>query len=254
MRPDGPFRGFLARHTTSIPGARPVRPNPVAVPVAVLTSIVLLGCLTPGPATAPVHPEPGPEPRAVLAGPLPGGPLPHARDDLSAGLAAIESANPDAAYGHLTAVLEQCGSSSLGQQALLTMAAAELDPRNPDPRRKLAAEAAAQVAARQDPDTWPGQIARSLYGIALRLGARPVDPVLPDVIELYDGSTAFAAAPAHPAADCGATEAWPGPGRRTPAALPSLGGASYPARISALRRRVAELEAERERLRRLTRP
>ena len=205
-------------------------------------------------AAEPRQTAPAPESRAVVAGPLPGGPLPRAADELAAGLSEIEAGNPDAAYGHLTAVLEQCGASALGQRALLALAAAELDPTNPDPRRNLAAEAAAQVAARQDADTWPGQLARTLYGVALRVGARPVESVLPATIELYEGSVAFAAYPTRPAADCARAEPWPGPILSETRPLPAVPGASYPARLGALQRRIVALEEELERLRRLTKP
>lgn len=165
--------------------------------------------------------------------------------------AARTGARPEA-YALTLRMLEHCGTRPLGQQALLLLAAAELDPRNPDARLSLAREAVSLVAEASEPDAWTRVLAESLYLMALRLGAPRATAGAGPEAELR----LRARRPnGHPVvASAGTCDALPWPNGRAeePGDLPGLDGASYPARIAWLQRRVSELEAELKRLRRIT--
>lgn len=244
----------LSNASTRTGGMRALSRRLPAVLLAAL-AYATAGCASGGGAPE-AEPPASASSRLVLAGPLPGGDLPRAGQRLGLALDALGAGNPDAAYGHIIGVLHRCGADALGQQALLLLASAELDPANSDPRLDLAAEAAAQVAARQPAGTWVRRIALALHGTARRLGAAPVRTLRAEEIELHGGSVAMAARPPRPAVDCGSTLGWPhvGVGGSGDLAPPSVSGASYPARLAELRRRVSEMEQELERLRRLTSP
>lgn len=109
----------------------------------------------------------------------------------------------------------------VGQRALLALAAAELDPRNPDRRLDAASAFAARYIHEPGVPEWSRPVAEALYLLALDLGAREAAPVpaLPD----------------------------------TPLAARlhklELRGDSLEARIGALERKLAEREQELERIR-----
>lgn len=204
-------------------------------------------------ASTPPPQPPIPEPkRVVQPPPPPPPPEAEAPGKLELAVAALDERNYDAAHARLLEVVDLCGSAPLGQQALLLMAVAELDPRNPDPRRDLAAESTALLWEETYGRGWAHTLTESLYLIALRLGARNAGPADAEAAEL---EWRVRAAPAAAATSyCG--PAWP---TRLPPpiasapedALPSLNGSSYPAQVAELRRRLRELEEELERVRRI---
>ena len=67
---------------------------------------------------------------------------------------ALEAADYNIAYDNLLEVRSVCGDSPLGQQALLVLAAAELDPRNPQRQIELAAEFAAHFLTLRNRAAW----------------------------------------------------------------------------------------------------
>lgn len=289
-------------------------PQPLLV-IAAFASILATACGT--------HPEPQPvvpERTLALEAPPPPPPPPQAEapGKLEAALKALGSRDYTAAHARLLEVVELCGGAPLGQQALLLIAAAELDPRNPDPRRSLAAESTSLLLGELGSEAWARQLAESFYLIGRKLGARQLgaedtealelgwlfrhgygrhpqetkghgdDSALMDEdskewAEVESGSSETEVAVAGPSAGrydtvdrsgsvrsgggasastvrearggalqhCEAV--WTAPSWRGDAdgALPSLPGSSYPAQVTALRRRVQELEDELERIRRI---
>ncbi len=246
-------------------------------------AITLAGACSSHPQPGPVLPEPEP---IVEPPPPPPPPQQRAPGELAAALDALAKRNYDAAYAHLLDVVELCGGTPLGQQALLLIAAAELDPRNPDPRRGLAVQSAALLLDEIQDGSWLRQFTESLYLISLRLGATRPGPADPDAAELgwrLMGREAAAAEaggvgalqnedpaewarvesanPTHSAtgglgkageASGYCEAAWPTASQRSPVAtLPTLSSSSYPSQLAALRERVRELEQELERIRRI---
>lgn len=90
------------------------------------------------------------------------------------GLAALDNGEYAAAAQRLAPVAAICPVDELGSRALLLLAAAELDGRNPDGEPDAAAELAAFQLSRSGPDDWTGALAAELYTIALDLGADPI--------------------------------------------------------------------------------
>lgn len=146
----------------------------------------------------------------------------------------------------------RCGLRPLGQQALLLLAATELDPRNPHGRPSLALEATRLVAEASEPEAWTRILSESLHLLALRLGARPATAETGPEAELRARARDGATRPiGPPLAGCAALP-WPDGPSEAPGPLPELQGPSYPARIAWLERRVEALESELRRLRRIT--
>jgi len=206
-------------------------------------------------ASAPPPQPPIPDPKPVVQPPPPP-PPPEAEapGKLELAVAALDERNYDAAHARLLEVVDLCGSAPLGQQALLLMAVAELDPRNPDPRWDLAAESTALLWEETNGRGWAHTLTESLYMIALRLGARNAGPSDAEAAELEWRVRAAPAGAAESRAYCG--PAWPTrlspPTVSTPEdGLPSLNGSSYPTQVAELRRRLRELEEELERIRRI---
>lgn len=294
------------------PGSR-CSPHPLLV-LATFGTILVAACGT--------HPQPSPgvpERTLALEAPPPPPPPPQAEapDKLEASVKALGRGDYNEAHARLLEVVELCGGAPLGQQALLLIAAAELDPRNPDPRRSLAAESTSLLLGELDSTSWARQLAESFYLIGRKLGARQLGAEDTEALELgwlfrhgsgrhpqekeggdasalmdedsrewaevesaasetdvelagtsagrYDtvsdrrGSTwSPGGASASPAGE-GRGEAslhcqavWTAPSNGiAQRALPSLPGSSYPAQVTALRRRVRELEDELERIRRI---
>lgn len=160
----------------------------------------------------------------------------------------------DGALVHSLAVrtLERCGTRPLGQQALLVLAAAELDPRNSEGRASVALEALRLVGKASEPDAWTRVLSESLYLLAQRVGggARTAGTAAEEALR----ASARRGNERRLAADAAACRAvaWPDGRTEEPGDLPSLEGASYPARIAWLQRKVSELEGELQRLRRIT--
>jgi hypothetical protein len=135
------------------------------------------------------NPEPGPvvpqaAPSVEAPPPPPPPPQAEAPDKLQAALEALGRSDYTAAYARLMEVVELCGGAPLGQQALLLIAATELDPRNPDPRRSLAAESTSLLLGELDSTSWARQFAESFYLIGRRLGARQLGAEDTEALEL----------------------------------------------------------------------
>ena len=87
---------------------------------------------------------------------------------------ALDDGDYATAAEQLAPVAAICPIDEIGSRALLLLAAAELDGRNPDGRPDAAAELAAFHLSRSDRDDWSGAMAEELYMIALDLGGDPV--------------------------------------------------------------------------------
>lgn len=186
--------------------------------------------------------------------PLPAeGTVAPARDEPGVGVArAVASGERDVAYARVLETLERCGTRPLGQQALLLLAASELDPRNPDPRLPLALRSAQLVLQASEPEAWARVLAESLYLLALRIGAREPGAYAADEAELGVRVRKGNERAAFPVDEECEALPWPAGPTAEVGDPPALQGPSYPARIDRLRRRVAELESELERLRRIS--
>lgn len=171
---------------------------------------------------------------------------------LDAGALALRRAEFEAARERLVSVRRLCGEARLGRQALLLLSALELDPRNPGGDPGLAAAYAARYLARPETFPWTRPVAEQLYLQALRLGgepaaesATPMEEVVsregaPEVCERSDW-------------EVGAGGDLPVLGRGARSSRP--GGGSPPGDESRrLRNRIAELEAELDRIRATLRP
>ncbi|UCG76041.1 MAG: hypothetical protein JSV95_01645 [Gemmatimonadota bacterium] len=252
------------------------------------TAMIGAGGCASNPQPQPIAPEP--QAHVDLPTPPPPAPRSEAAARLQTALAELEGSNFDAAHGELLEVIDLCGSEPLGQQALLLIAAAELDPRNPNPGRSLAAESTALLLDEPGIAPWLRTVTESLYLIALRLGASvpgTSDPEAADLASRFRKTGVMAVADENPAewqqieamadgrydeapagmrrADETVTAdlliedrgghceaAWPASPRPVPmAGLPTFRGASYPAQIADLRKQVQALEEEVERLRRI---
>src|SRR5690606_28231557 len=98
-----------------------------------------------------------------------GEPSPEAR--LEAGLAALAANDRVTADEHLRWVYERHANEPVGKRALIAMASAELDPRNPTRRLWASAERAALFLAHEDAPRWLQPVAETLCLLALELGA-----------------------------------------------------------------------------------
>lgn len=94
------------------------------------------------------------------------------RRALEYGVSALEAGDYDAAAERLAPVAAICPVDALGSRAMLLLAAAELDGRNPAGRADAAAEMAAFQLARAG--GWEGALAERIYTIALDFGADPI--------------------------------------------------------------------------------
>ncbi|HUH13368.1 MAG TPA: hypothetical protein VMK65_09670 [Longimicrobiales bacterium] len=206
---------------------------------------------------------------------------PGPRERLTEAAAMLERGDFRGAYPELSWVYSRCPGARPGRDALLLMAASELDPRN-DARRldvgtALAAEYLALPAA-------PGEgkpLAQSLYLLGLELGAeRPASVPVAAVDTVLAEGCPPTTTPATPSAASRAltpAAAADTPGVRVVDAswLPELPGATVPQRLGAVRaqrdsvsaqmaalmeqvtqlqQRVASQQQEIERIRRTLRP
>jgi hypothetical protein len=93
--------------------------------------------------------------------------------DLAAGLEASAAEDFAGARALLLPVYRQHWASPVGQQALLALAALEVDPRNPERRPEAAAELLARYLGIEAAPEWTVPVAESLYLVALELGGEP---------------------------------------------------------------------------------
>jgi hypothetical protein len=97
---------------------------------------------------------------------------PDPKVQLEQGVAALHAGDYTAAREHLEPVYREHWQEPVGQRALLTLIAAELDGRNPDRRLWAAAEMAARLLNIEQLETWMVPTAESLYLLAVELGAQ----------------------------------------------------------------------------------
>lgn len=159
------------------------------------------------------------------------------------GLAALEDARAEEAFGQLERARRICGTSPLGQQAVLVEAAAALGGRVGPRDARRAAELSAAFLRQPSPPAWGVPIAESLYLMAREMGAgQPSEEATAAVFADAAGEATG------PRAGCGPR--WEAAsGRGTP--VPSLEGTGVAAELERLRDRLGELEEEVERLRAL---
>lgn len=158
------------------------------------------------------------------------------------GLVALEEARAEEAFERLERTRRICGTSPLGQQAVLVEAAAALGGRAGPRDARRAAELSAAFLRQPSPPAWGVPIAESLYLMAREMGAaRPSEEATAAVF-------ADAAEEGGARADC--RPRWEAASRvDTP--VPSLEGAGVAVELQRLRDRLGELEEEVERLRAL---
>lgn len=173
---------------------------------------------------------------------------------LDAGALAIRQAEFEVARERLVEVRLACRDARLGRQALLLLSAVELDPRNPSGDPDRGAAFAAHYLARPETFPWTRPMAAQLYLQAVRLGGDPAsgsaDPLLesraiggdaPESCERSDWGVVGGGEP--PDFGPRASSSGRRPGSR-PAGQESVD----------LRKRIAELEAELERIRTTLQP
>ncbi|MGH7446120.1 MAG: hypothetical protein ACRELT_01075 [Longimicrobiales bacterium] len=154
-----------------------------------------------------------------------------ARAQLRQGVAALEAQDYVRARGLLEPVYREHWQERVGQQAMLTLVAADLDNRNPQRRLWAAAEMSARLLSIPDLQPWMIPVGESYYLLAVELGAQEE--------RLARADSARAVAEAEVAA--------------VARQLPESSTESVPARIGritaereTLRRRVSELEQQAE--------
>ncbi|HEX6939712.1 MAG TPA: hypothetical protein VF158_09900 [Longimicrobiales bacterium] len=96
---------------------------------------------------------------------------PDPAERLAEGLAALERGDYRGAYEPLSWVYTRYAGEAIGQQALLVLAAAEMDPRNPSRRLAVGAELAGRYLRMRGIAPWTEPVAETMYLLALELGA-----------------------------------------------------------------------------------
>ncbi len=94
-----------------------------------------------------------------------------AENHLQAGLGALDTADYGRAARQLTAAYQASPDDEDGRHALLALAAAELDPRNPQRRMDEGARLAGGYLRLRTEERWVAPAASTLYLMALELGA-----------------------------------------------------------------------------------
>ena len=184
---------------------------------------------------------PGPDDAPVEAG----------AETFDDGIAALAAGDYETASTRLGRVAAACESGSRGRRAVFLLATAALDPRNPAASPDTAARLAAHILTLPGTDPDERLAAETLYLLALDRGASP------DTAAARPERPALEPPPAPRYTDCaGAGLA----GDTAGASLPELPGPPAADRVErleaardSLARRVAELEAELERIRQLLR-
>lgn len=89
----------------------------------------------------------------------------------NAGLTALRAGDYAAASEHLGWVAERNAGDAVGQQALLMVAALEMDPRNPNRRLPLGSDLTGSYLKLERTPAWTTPVAETLYLLAVELGA-----------------------------------------------------------------------------------
>lgn len=87
------------------------------------------------------------------------------------GVHALASGDYATARTDLAWVAEHYNHETIGQRALLILAAVEMDPRNPTRRTDVGSDLAASFLRLPERDTWVDPVAQTLYLQSLELGA-----------------------------------------------------------------------------------
>lgn len=110
------------------------------------------------------------------------------------GLVAAKLGDYTAARDRLGTVAASCPVSPLGSQALLTLVALELDPRNPGRDPDRARSLAERYFADPRKPAWTEPAMESLYLLALELGAATSDSIVSGELDLPRGDSLLAVA------------------------------------------------------------
>lgn len=87
------------------------------------------------------------------------------------GLEALSRGDYRTAQEHLTWVVQNDSDKKHGKQAMLTLAALEMDPRNPARRIGVGADVVATYLSLPEKPAWTQPVAQTLYLLSLELGA-----------------------------------------------------------------------------------
>jgi hypothetical protein len=90
---------------------------------------------------------------------------------LAVGIAAFQRGDYVTANEELGWVVERYGSEEIGRQALLAVAAVEMDPRNPQRRLALGAELIGSYLRLEEQPEWVVPAAQTLYLMSMEMGA-----------------------------------------------------------------------------------
>jgi DNA repair exonuclease SbcCD ATPase subunit len=195
---------------------------------------------------------------------------------LAWGLAALEQQDYHTAHAHLAWLVSYHWHRPVGQRALLALAAAEADPRNPVRRLGVSAQLASDYLRLEETPDWLHPVMESFYLMTLELGAAEEEIAqLAREKEAAERAARAARAQAQRAQAAARTAeararqaraaAAPAPAART---VPALPGPPVTARVRALEqertqlaqrtsqleRRLAEREQELARIRRTLQP
>ena len=172
-------------------------------------------------------------------------------DPLDQGAAAVQAGDYGAASERFRQLASRCESGATGRQAVLLLAVAALDPRNPAASPDSAAALAAHFLMLPGTQPEDRATAETLYLAALNQGAAPPFDAA------AEGRIAFQPALATQYENCGEVEV---PNDTVRSSLPTLPGPGMAARLDRLQavrdslvRQVTGLEAELERIRSLLR-
>jgi DNA repair exonuclease SbcCD ATPase subunit len=191
---------------------------------------------------------------------------------LAWGLAALEQQDYQTAHAHLAWLVSYHWHRPVGQRALMALAAAEVDPRNPGRRLGVGAQLSSDYLRLEETPEWLRPVMESFYLMSLELGAAEEEIAQ---LEREREAAERAARAARAQAQRAQTAARSAEARAQRAAVaapartvPALPGPPVTARVRALEqertqlaqrtsqleRRLAERERELERIRRTLQP
>ncbi len=202
---------------------------------------------------------PAPAPAAVSAGgsadPLRDADASQVEELLASARSALDGQRFGRADSLYDDLWRRCGDTPTGRHALLVMAGARLDPRNPNADPAASARASARYLSLDDSEPWTRPLARQLYVLSLELGARPVDEssLRGHYAPGEDPPTGDPGPPADPEFSA-CSDAVDASGRTDEAPLPRLASRPVAWQLSELKARVTALEKELERIRKTLHP